>query len=46
MDPVKVEGLKNWPTPTKCYITVGTFTQRGLGSAKQQHWVVCSGFCL
>ena len=29
-----------------CYITVGMFTQCGLGSAKQQHWVVCSEFCL
>ena len=24
-----------------CYVTVGTCTQRGLGSAKQRHWVVC-----
>ena len=29
----------------QCYITVGMFTQHGLGSAKQRHWVVCSGFC-
>ena len=24
----------------ECYVTVGTFTRCGLGSAKQQHWVV------
>ena len=29
-----------------CYVTVGTFAWCGLGSAKQQHWVVCSEFCL
>ena len=30
----------------RCYVTVGTFAWCGLGSAKQRHWVVCSGFCM
>ena len=36
---------RRWITPPvqlvhSCYVTVGTFARRGLGSVKQRHWVV------
>ena len=35
-----------WSSLYVFYITVEKFTQHRLGSVKQQHWVICSGFCL